>query len=613
MKKRIFSVLTALALVLAAGCSAPEEEPAPQGTGAAESGALTLNIHLGGEPSSIDPAFVTADDGGSYALHLFEGLVAMGPGLEPAPAAAESWTVEEDEDGLPVYTFTLREGAVWSDGTPVTAQDFVYAWRRVLDPDSPSPSAYQLYPIHNAQAYHEGVATQGEDGATTIQHSVEPDELGIEAVDDATLRVTLEGPCPDFLSLLTLPAYCPVRQDVVEANPDTWTQAPETCIGNGRYMLKEWNHDRNLSLVWNDQHWDPQEPASTFLNFILSDDTQAVFADFSAGLIQYASAVPSLERAAQEEAGTLTQLPRAGVYYYYFNCGSEPFDDPLVRRAISLAIDREALAQAMGEDLAPAFGLVPDGIPDTLAGEDFSQVEPPISQDAAANLAEAQELLAEAGYPGGAGFPQLTFLANQSEAHEEAARQVQQMLAEGLGIDMQILALSTQEYQEALAGGDWDMTRGGLMGYRLDPAPYLDGWSADASANYGGFSSENYEALLEASWSAPEEPEEEAGDGEASSQAAEEPQEDASGEGEAQEGDQQPLVIPETRMEILHDMERLLVAEEAAAVPLWQYRQAALEAPGLSGAVSSPLGYRYFQYAAYEAPAAGEDSSQTAQ
>ncbi len=606
--KRILAVLTAALMVwAAAGCSSQEEVPEPQGTGATDDSSLTLNIHLGGEPSSIDPAFVTADDGGSYALHLFEGLTAMNQNLEPVAAAAESWTVEENDEGLPVYTFTIREGAVWSDGQPVKAQDFFYAWQRVLDPNGSSPNAYQLYPIHNAQAFREGVLTQQEDGSSAIEHTLSAEDLGIEVVDESTLKVTLEGPCPDFLSLLTLPAYCPVRQDVVEANPDTWTQSSATCIGNGRYMLKEWNHDRNLSLVWNDQHWDSQEPGSTFLNFILSGDTQAVYTDFTAGRIQYASSVPGLERSAQEEAGTLTQLPRAGVYYYYFNCAKAPFDNPLVRQAISLAIDRDALAQAMGTDLAPAFGLVPDGIPDSLAGKDFSQVEPPISRDTQGNIAKAQEMLAEAGYPGGAGFPQFTLLVNKSDLnlHEEAAQLVQEMLAENLGIDMVINALPTQEFQEALAGENWSMARGGLVGYRLDPSAYLDSWGTDTAANYSGFASEDYDALLEASWTAPETAETpEDGSGETSQ---------ASSEAASQDGEQEEeaLVIPETRMEILHAIEQLLVAGEAPAVPLWQYRETVLTAPGLTGVTASPLGYRYFHWATYTPEEAAQSSSQS--
>ena len=601
MKRKIFAFFTALA-VLAAGCGGAEEPEAPQGTGAADGSPLALNLHLGGEPSTIDPAFATADDGGSYVLHLFEGLTALDGDLQPVPAAAESWTVEEDEDGLPVYTFTLREDALWSDGQPVTAQDFVYAWRRVLEPDSPSPAAYQLYPIHNAQAYREGVETQGEDGATTVQHTLEPDDLGFEAVDEKTLRVTLEGPCPDLLSILALPAWCPVRQDVVEANPETWTQAPETCVGNGRYMLKEWNHERNLTLVWNDRHWSGEEPGSTFLNFILSDDQEAVFADFAAGRIQYSAAVPSLEREAQEAAGTLLREPRAGIYYYSFNCASEPFDDPLVRRAFSLAVDREALASAMGADLEPARGLVPDGIPASGGGEWNSQAEPYLPADGS-GLEEAQALLAEAGYPGGAGFPQVTLLCANAQAHLEAAEIVKEQLAQGLGVDLAVTALSSDQLAEALAAGDWDLTPGSLLGWRLDPAPYLEGWSAGAAGNLGSFSSENYEALLEASWTAPEEAEEsgEAGTGEAQAESGE----DASGEG-AGGDDQQPLVIPETRGEILRNMERVLVWEETAAVPLWQYRESALCAPGLSGVISSPLGYRLFQTAVYDPPASQE-------
>ena len=219
--KRLFAALLA-GLMLLSACSAPEEpEPEPQGTGYTRNDALTVNLHLGGEPSTLDPAFATPGDGGSYVLHLFEGLTALSWDGKAGPAAAESWETEEDKNGLPVYTFTLREN-YWSDGTPVTAEDFVYAWLRVLDPVAPTPNAYQLYPIHNAQRYHEGVPANGEDGEATVEYTVKPEEVGIEAVDEKTLKVTLEGPCPDFAELLALPPWCPVQKAAVEANPDTY-------------------------------------------------------------------------------------------------------------------------------------------------------------------------------------------------------------------------------------------------------------------------------------------------------------------------------------------------------------------------------------------------------
>lgn len=602
--KRFLAALTA-GLMLLAACSAPEPGSAPEpelpGTGHTAEGALTLNIYLGGEPTALDPAYATADDGGSYVLHLFEGLTALGPDGKAQPAAAESWTLEE-EDGLPVYTFTLREGAEWSDGEPVKAEDFVYAWQRVLDYEDPTPNAYLLYPIHNAQRYREGVPVQGDDGTSSYQNTLEPGDLGLEAVDETTLKVTLEGPCPDFLELLAQPAFCPVRKDVVEENPESWSQSAATCVGNGRFILREWNHDQNLTMVWNDQ--EGEEPGSVvFLNFVLSEDAQAVYNDFKAGRLQYASAIPTLDRPAEAEAGTLTLEDRAGVYSYLFNTTKAPFDDARVRRAISLAIDREALTAAVGVDLVPAYGLVPDGIPDSLTGGDFSKALPPLKHRPAGNTEDAQKLLKEAGYPGGEGFPQLRFITNDSPAHLAAAENIRQQLAEKLGIDMAISALSTQDFAAARQGDGWDLARSGMVGTRMDPATYLIGWGTDAAANYGKFASEDYDTLLEASYAAPEEPPEE--DDEEEEEKTEEtaPAADDSGE----EGEDHPLVIPDTRMEILHSMELLLVAEEAAVIPLWQYREPTLTAQGLTGVVASPLGYRLFHWADWAPPVVDPD------
>lgn len=605
--RKLLAILTAAMLLLAA-CSTPEEVPEPQGTGSIREDERTINLHLGGEPSTIDPAYATADDGGSYVLHLFEGLTALDKNGNAAPAAAESWEIEEDDDGLPIYTFTLRKGAAWSDGAPVKAEDFAYAWLRMLDPKGDFPNAYQLYPIKDAQRYREGVPEAGEDGEFNIEFSVEPEDVGIEVTEEGELKVTLEGPCPDFLELLASPAWCPVRQDAVEANPATWAQAAATCITNGRYMLSQWNHDQNLLLVKNDQHWDKRE-GPEFLNFVLSEDAEAVYNDFTAGRLQFASAIPTLDREAEAAAGTFAQQPRAGVYYYIFNTAKEPFDDARVRQAVTLAIDRAALVSD-GTDLAPAYGLVPDGIADTQQKKDFSKVSAPISAGVSGNIATAQRLLKEAGYPGGAGFPQLRFITNNTTAHLEAAEKIRRMLADNLGIDMAISALSTTDFQTSRAGDGWDMARGGMVGSRTDPGPYLEGWSMGGGANYGGFSDEEYDRLLDYSRTAPEDPADLPEEEEEADDTREEPAADGTGEDGEEDEDAEPAPLRLTRMEALHAMDKLLVADQAAVVPLWQYREPTLTARGLTGVVSTPLGYRLFSYAGWVPPVTEEEEGE---
>lgn len=609
--KKILALFTA-GLMLLAACSTPEPPPEPQGTGSTREDGLTVNLHLGGEPSTIDPAYATADDGGSYVLHLFDGLTALDKDGKAAPAAAESWEVEEDDNGLPVYTFTLRKDATWSDGTPVKAEDFTYAWLRQLEPEKSFPNAYQLYPIQNAQRYREGVPTPGEDGTFTIEMSVKAEEVGLEVTEEGQLKVTLAGPCPDFLELLATPAWCPVRQDVVEANPSTWAQAAATCVTNGRYMLDEWNHDQNLVLVKNDAHWDARKKAPQFLNFVLSEDTEAIYNDFAAGRIQYASAIPTLDREEQAAQGVFSQQTRAGVYYYIFHADKAPFDDARVRQAVSLAIDRAALVEE-AVDLAPAYSLVPDGIQDTQQKKDFSKVEPPLSGNVTANIAAAQKLLSEAGYPGGAGFPQLRFITNDTPYHLEAAEKIRQMLADNLGIDMAISALSTREFQTARDGDGWDMARAGMVGVRTDPAPYLDGWTVGGGANYGAFSSEEYDQLLTYSRTAPETPEELPEEEEDTQPEGNAPAENTEGEGDGEEEEAEPAPLRLTRMGTLHAMDKLLVADDAAVVPLWQYREPVLNARGLSGVVATPLGYRLFSYAQWQPPVAEDEETESSE
>ncbi len=504
--KRLMALLMALALLgISAGCGAAED-PAP-GTGETQDLEGTLNLHLGGEPPSIDPAFATAGAGGAYAVQLFEGLTTLDKDLEVTAGAAANWTVGIAEDGLPLYTFSLREDAKWSDGRAVTAQDFVFAWRRAADPATRADSAYLLYPIRGARQILEGTVTQGEDGTAKTEY-LKPEELGVFAVDEHTLEVTLEGPCPYFLQLLTLPVFFPVREDAVEKSPLGWTGTPETCLSNGPYKLGRWNHDCSMTMERSELYWGDTQESPRVLNFVLSQDDGALFQDFESGRLLLAGSYPPVERDALKEAGTLAEVPMLGTYYYAFNTQKEPWDKPELRRAVALALDRRALADTGDFGRLAAAGLVPPGVPDREPGGDFRAAAAPFfAQDPQQDLDLAKTLLAEAGYPGGTGLPALTFLTNDTPGHVEMANLAAGMLEENLGITVNVRALGWEQFQAAKAEGEWDLVRGGTMGVVRDAYAFLDAFVTGSPQNDGLYTSEAYDAAVAGSRAA-EEPEE---------------------------------------------------------------------------------------------------------
>ena len=319
----------AAALMLLAGCG--EEEASVTPAPVVES---ALNIQLGGEPESLDPAFAQTAAEQSYLLHILEGLVTLSEGMEPVPAVAESWQKGLNDEGLTVYTFQLSDQAKWSDGQAVTPQDFIYAWKRVLSPETASPLAYELYPILNAQAVAEG--------------TMEADELGVSASEDGALMVTLGWDCPDFLTRLASPVFAPLREDVVSANPEGWANDVEQYPCNGPYQIEEWLHDQSLTLTANDQYRDPQAVATETINFVLSDDQQAVAEAYRNGTILFAKTLPLLELEEAEDS-QLCHQPLMGTYSLVFRAGREGYGNPLVRQALSMVLNRNELTAQLRE------------------------------------------------------------------------------------------------------------------------------------------------------------------------------------------------------------------------------------------------------------------------
>jgi len=495
----------------------------------------TLIVHVGPNPDTIDPALNSAVDGGTLIIHAFEGLMTLDKEGKPIPGQAESYEVSED--GL-VYTFKLREGLKWSDGKPLTAEDFVYSWNRAIDPETAADYEYIFDVI---DGYDEG-------------------ELNVVAEDDRTLKVTLKAPTPYFLELTAFPTYAPVRKDIIEQYNETWATKPETYIGNGPYKMIEWVEGSHITFEKNKNYWNYEKLGVERIKFMLMDDDTAILNAFKNGEILFADSIPQAEIEAWKDKKEYHVIPQLGTYYISYNVQKEPLNNPKVRQALTLALDREWLCKNVGKQgHIPAGAYVPPGLADADYSEEFrtkgGDYYNPSSAAYQENLNKAKQLLAEAGYPDGQGFPTLTYIYNESTLHAEMAQAIQNMWKE-LGI---IVTLEKQEWNTFLntrKNGDYEIARNGWLCDYNDPISMLDMWVSNSGNNDAQWSNPEYDALIKE--------------------------------------------IKETtdrakRYELMHKAEDMIF-EDWLLCPIFYYTDLYLISDKVEGFWTSPLGFKYFMY-----------------
>ncbi len=468
-------VLAAMAVVcLGPGCE--RTRPVDEATQAG-----ILLVGLGPEPERLDPQLTTSVAAFNVIFALFEGLVAPHPEtLTPEPGVAQRWAVSED--GL-VYTFELNPEARWSNGEAVVASDFVFAWRRLLSPDLGAPYGTLLHAIEGAEAYHRG---ELEDFS----------EVGVDAVSANELRIQLHAPVPYFLQLLMHPATFPLFEGSVRtagAITDRSAQwaVPSSLIGNGPFSLTAWTPNRVIEVQKNTYYWDAERVSLQGIRFYPITDLGAEERAFQAGQLHLTEALPPMRvRHYRERDPEVLRIdPYLGTYYYLFNHDRPPLDDVRVRQALSLTIDREAIAQAIlgaGQEAARSF--TPPGIahytPPTMLTE---------------NPELARGLLAEAGFPEGEGFPILELLINTSESHQRIAEAIQDMWKKSLGIDIRLRNVEFGVYLDLRESGDFDIARAAWIGDYLDPHSFLSLWKGANPNNFSRWSDPAYDALIERS------------------------------------------------------------------------------------------------------------------
>ena len=434
-----------------------------------------LNRGNSADPESLDPHKTSTVYEANILRDLFVGLTAQDAKANVIPGAAESWTVSDDGK---TYTFKMRAGAVWSDGSPVTANDFVFSWQREVDPATASEYAYMLAPVVNADDVTAG--------------NKKPEELGVRAVDDMTFEVTLNAPTPYFLEMLTHQATYAVSKANVMAHPDDFTK-PGNLVSNGAYTLAEFVPNDHVRIVKNPKFYDAANVAIDTINYIPTEDRSTAMKRFEAGELDMNDDLPT-EQLADLRAKFGDQIhigPYLGTYYYVFKLTKAPWDNVNLRHAISEAIDRDYLAEKVWQNtMIPAYSFVPPGITGyetkILDYAEKSQLD---RED------QAKAILAELGY--GPDNPlKMEIHYNTSENHKNTAVAIQEQL-KPLGIEVSLLNTDTKTHYGLLEQhGDFDVARAGWIADYKDPENFLSLCKTGAGNNYGEYSNKDYDDLL---------------------------------------------------------------------------------------------------------------------
>lgn len=536
MKKLIAIALVLIMAFSVFGCTTSTED-------------FEIAVNFASEPNTIDPALNSAVDGAVMINHIFEGLykwvddgsgnatLALGQAKEVTPNADKT-----------VYTVKLRDDIKWSDGKDVVAADFVYAWQRLVDPNTAADYCYMADIILNANEIMAG--------------EMDKSELGVKAIDEKTLEITLHTACPYFEEIMAFPALMPIRSDIIEQYGDQWTFSPETYIGNGQYKMAEWSHNEFIKLVPSETYYDVDKLGPKVIKFALMDDTNAIYAAYRSGSLNFIQEVPVDEIPGLLSSGELKVHPYLGTYYCCFNTSKAPFDDVRVREAFSLVIDRNYIVENVTKTgQMPATAFVPSGISDApgakddfrAVGGDYMDVSAEKYQE---NCERARQLLTEAGYPNGEGFPIVEYLYNTSDNHRLIGEALQNMWQTELGVTVNLVNQEWNTFLDTRKNGDYSIARNGWIADYNDPMSFLDMWLTGGGNNDAQYSNPDYDALIMQAKS--------------TSDLAE-------------------------RMSLMHQAEDILMGQDVVHAAIYFYTDKYM-AQGIKGMYFTPLGYYFFGY-----------------
>ena len=606
--KRLFALMLAATMTLSlVACGDSAKTGGDTATGSSEPAETTvdanvLNVSIASEPASLDPALNSAVDGATMLVHLFSGLAKFEQkadgSLELVPdAATELPEGVVNEDGTVTYTYTLRDGMKWSDGEPVTANDFVFAWNRAASDDLAADYGYMFEVV---------------DGYDEVAGG-EADSMNIEATDDKTIVVTLKNSITYWNELLAFPAYFPVREDVV-AN-ESWATDPSTYVCNGAYTMSDWSHNSVITLKKNDNYFDADSITMPEINFYLSDDANNMLTNFENGSWQMIDDVPTNEIAALKEAypDEFVVAGQLGTYYVCWNInedilpegsglsGKEAEDARAeIRNAVSLLFDRNYIVEEIGQaGQVPAASFVAMGLTDA-DGKEFREnanggkggyyaVDTASLQS---NFDAAIEVLKKYyDYDEASGqftnFPSMTYLYNTSEGHKAIGEYLQSALA-AVGINMQLENQEWNTFLETRKAGDYSIARNGWLADYNDPICFLDMWTTASGNNDVQFGKGAHESVAAYSLDLT----------------------DLGYDTNVTDGtwaetydvlisDIKTCTDTDTRYALMHKAEDLLM-QTGAICPLYFYTDIYMIDSSVKGFFSNPLGYKYFMYCTIE-------------
>ena len=516
-----------------------------------------FTVQYGPNPETLDPALNSSIDGANTLITVFEPLLLIDQNNEVIPGQAESYTVSDD--GL-VWTFTMRDGLKWSDGSDLTAKDFEYSFKRLAAPDTAAPYAETV--VGMIDGYEDAIGNPDKDGNMTTEPDF--DALNVVASEDGkTLTVTLSYPCAYFDKLAAFAAMSPVQQATVEANGDAWCTEADTYVCNGPYYISDWIPSERIVLTKNPNYvggWDSSKIVSDTITLLLLEDSSAAYAAYNSGEAQLikdvpTDEIPSLTKA--EDGGDFYVDTILGTYYLSLNDQKEPFNDVNVRKALSLAIDRDYVANTiMQGTYTPAYNLVGPGIVDEngMFYDNANGGKTYISEDYEANLEAAKQALADAGYPNGEGFPVIEYSTNDAGYHTPVAEYLQQAWGE-LGITVNINKVEWASFTPMRRAGDYDASRNGWVMDYNDPSNMIELFTTGNGNNDGKYSNAEFDAAIEAS----------------------------------------KVADKSVHFQKLHEAEDILM-NDYACIPVAYYNDFWLQSPSLKGTWHSPYGYWYLQY-----------------
>jgi oligopeptide transport system substrate-binding protein len=488
-----------LSLLLAVGCTVSYPR-------------ADLVIINGHEPESLDPAIGSTVEDSRVGAALFEGFVRNDPVTAAAvPSLAERWEISADGR---VYTFHLRTNLQWSTGEPIHADDFVYSWRRVLDPQTGAKYASQLFYVKNAQDFNDGKLK-------------DPEKVGIHALDANTVRVELNAPTAFFLDLITLPTFSVVPRFAIEKYGDAWVRH-QPVPSSGAYTLEAWRLNDRIRVRKNPLYWDAANTkleTADFLPVAMPSTALNLYDTGEADIIWDKDLIPAELIDALRTRPDFHSYTYPASYFLRYNVTQPPFNDVRIRKALALAIDKKRIVEKIlraGEK--PASHLVPDGT---------ANYEP--TEGLGYNPDEARKLLAEAGYPGGKGFPNFNYLLDSgggANVHSQIAVEIQNMWERGLGIHVELRQMEKKIYVDAQDRLDYNVSRSSWIGDYNDPDTFLGLFRSFDGNNRTGWKSARYDKLIE-------------------------------------DADNQPDVTKRTQL--LKQAETLLVRDEVPIVPIYFY------------------------------------------